>query len=194
MSSATRCDVPVFQDPDSPRHVPKYYLVTGLNVAHPGAYSSWQSGQAQYRGVSGATIKGYPPSEWQQLEAAWHAGCDHGEHNHGRTPTPTTPATSHAPTRTLTRQGTSARAGRATEQSGVATRVPPAATSNWFLLKAAAPLPSLHPDTSHLRADWRMLCATPALARSSTNTPPPATIITHCSTGVSIQCLPFATL
>ncbi|KAJ6491884.1 hypothetical protein DFH09DRAFT_1338420 [Mycena vulgaris] len=38
------------------------------------------SADAQYKSVSGATIKGY--RHWNPLESAWFAACDRGEHNH----------------------------------------------------------------------------------------------------------------
>jgi hypothetical protein len=38
------------------------------------------SADAQYKGVPGATLKGY--KTWEPLEAAWYGGCDRGEHAH----------------------------------------------------------------------------------------------------------------
>ncbi|KAJ7022493.1 hypothetical protein C8F04DRAFT_1272607 [Mycena alexandri] len=81
-----RCAVPFHPDPGQPAHPTgsKHYLVTGSNVVKPGAYSSWTSADAQYKGVSGATMKGY--KSWTALESAWWAGCDRGEHKHPRNP------------------------------------------------------------------------------------------------------------
>ncbi|KAJ7717315.1 hypothetical protein B0H16DRAFT_1740612 [Mycena metata] len=39
----------------------------------PGAYSSWNSADVQYKKVSAATVKGYATGDWPNLEAAWHA-------------------------------------------------------------------------------------------------------------------------
>ncbi|KAJ7030525.1 hypothetical protein C8F04DRAFT_1263824 [Mycena alexandri] len=75
-----RCPVPVFHDPGSVGPYAKFYLVTGGDVVVPGAYSSWESAHAEYTKTSSATVKGYTPGKWQNLEAAWHAACGRGEH------------------------------------------------------------------------------------------------------------------
>ncbi|KAJ7021006.1 hypothetical protein C8F04DRAFT_1187296 [Mycena alexandri] len=77
-----RCAVPFHPDPGQPARPtgPKFYLVTGANVVKPGAYSSWTSADAQYKGVSNVTLKGY--TSWGALQSAWFAGCDRGEHTH----------------------------------------------------------------------------------------------------------------
>ncbi|KAJ7434842.1 hypothetical protein B0H11DRAFT_2257925 [Mycena galericulata] len=80
-SSPVHCEVPIHRDPGSEGPVTKYYLVTGINVETPGAYTSWHSANAQYRNVSSASLKGYRPQEWALLLAAWHASCERGEHH-----------------------------------------------------------------------------------------------------------------
>ncbi|KAJ6527045.1 hypothetical protein B0H19DRAFT_1275362 [Mycena capillaripes] len=78
-----RCPVPFYPDPgqpDNPQQYHKTYLVTGLNVAQPGAYGSWSSANAQYTGVSDATVKSY--KSWGGVQSAWSAGCERGEHAH----------------------------------------------------------------------------------------------------------------
>ncbi|KAJ6448047.1 hypothetical protein C8R47DRAFT_1211926 [Mycena vitilis] len=75
------CKVPVHRDAGATDENPsKYYLVTGTNVEAPGAYISWPSADAQYKKAPGATLKGYTPAEWRNLEAAWGASCARGEH------------------------------------------------------------------------------------------------------------------
>ncbi|KAF8197291.1 hypothetical protein K438DRAFT_1933798 [Mycena galopus ATCC 62051] len=62
----------------SPRK--KLYLVCGRLVQQPGVYESWPSADTQYKNISGATVKSY--RDYAELEAAWHARCDLGEHDH----------------------------------------------------------------------------------------------------------------
>ncbi|KAJ7761169.1 hypothetical protein DFH07DRAFT_957247 [Mycena maculata] len=79
-----RCEPPFYPDPDQPPDEPllrrRLYLVCGRNVKHPGAYVSWPSAEAEYTGVSSATVKAY--SSWSILRSAWYKRCDLGEHNH----------------------------------------------------------------------------------------------------------------
>ncbi|KAJ7870847.1 hypothetical protein B0H13DRAFT_2350223 [Mycena leptocephala] len=89
-SMAFRCEVPIIRDPGSTGAVSKYYLVTGEDV-NAGAYTSWHSADAQYKRSSSATLKGYLPNDWQDLEAAWRAGCARGEHKH-KVPVATPPS------------------------------------------------------------------------------------------------------
>jgi hypothetical protein len=49
------------------------FSCTNTFVARPSA-------DAQYKSVSGATLKSY--KSWEPLEAAWFGGCDRGEHSH----------------------------------------------------------------------------------------------------------------
>ncbi|KAJ7446809.1 hypothetical protein B0H11DRAFT_2248575 [Mycena galericulata] len=90
-----RCDPPFYADPSQPTSpVPgsRVYLVCGRNVKNPGVYSSWPSADAEYKGVSDATLKGY--TNWGLLRSAWYARCDLGEHSHPANPNP---ITTHAP-------------------------------------------------------------------------------------------------
>ncbi|KAJ7433328.1 hypothetical protein FB451DRAFT_1473558 [Mycena latifolia] len=78
-----RCAVPFYADPGQPNGpLPgqKIYLVSGRNVCFPGAYVSWPSAEAQWTGVSDASMMSY--RHWEPLEAVWWAGCDRGEHDH----------------------------------------------------------------------------------------------------------------
>ncbi|KAJ6477685.1 hypothetical protein C8R45DRAFT_1101995 [Mycena sanguinolenta] len=90
MSSSTspyRCNPPYHPDrgePARPVLGRKMYLVCGRLVKKPGFYTSWPSADAQYKGVSGASIKGY--HNYDDLVAAWHTRCDLGEHDHATDP------------------------------------------------------------------------------------------------------------
>ncbi|KAJ7821557.1 hypothetical protein B0H14DRAFT_3471464 [Mycena olivaceomarginata] len=75
------------EDPGQPAEIPrgkKLYLVCGRLVERPGVYTSWTSANAQYKNVSGATVKGF--WYYKELRAAWYARCDRGEHNHPTNP------------------------------------------------------------------------------------------------------------
>ncbi|KAJ7601669.1 hypothetical protein DFH06DRAFT_1352328 [Mycena polygramma] len=88
-----RCDPPFHPDPGQPARPlsgQKMFLVCGRNVKAPGYYVSWPSADAQYKHVSGATLKGY--YNFGLLRDAWHARCDLGEHSH-----PVDPALRSAP-------------------------------------------------------------------------------------------------
>ncbi|KAJ7432043.1 hypothetical protein B0H11DRAFT_2261106 [Mycena galericulata] len=90
---AYRCDPPFYADPlqsTSPVPGQRVYLVCGRNVKNPGVYGSWPSADAEYKGVSGATLKGY--TDRKLLNSAWHARCDLGEHSH-----PANPVATHMP-------------------------------------------------------------------------------------------------
>ncbi|KAJ7230901.1 hypothetical protein B0H12DRAFT_1231865 [Mycena haematopus] len=50
----------------------------------PNEWEQTPSADAQYKGVSGATLKGY--YHYPHLLAAWHARCALGEHDHGVDP------------------------------------------------------------------------------------------------------------
>ncbi|KAJ7494557.1 hypothetical protein B0H11DRAFT_2227364 [Mycena galericulata] len=100
MSSADpyRCDPPFYADPSQPTSpVPgqRVYLVCGRNVKNPGVYGSWPSADAEYKGVSDATLKGY--TDWGLLRSAWYGRCDLGEHTHPANPVATHALAIHAP-------------------------------------------------------------------------------------------------
>ncbi|KAF7351522.1 hypothetical protein MSAN_01584600 [Mycena sanguinolenta] len=91
-SSPFRCMPPYYPAPGESETLvlgKKMYLVCGKLVSKPGIYTSWPTADAQYKGVSGASIKGY--YDYKLLVAAWHARCDSGEHDH-----PVDPDGSHA--------------------------------------------------------------------------------------------------
>ncbi|KAJ7078588.1 hypothetical protein B0H15DRAFT_954487 [Mycena belliarum] len=67
-------------EPVHPLAGQRLYLVCGTNVKKPGAYASWPSASKQYKYVSGATLKGY--RQYSELQHAWYARCDMGEHDH----------------------------------------------------------------------------------------------------------------
>ncbi|KAF8145015.1 hypothetical protein K438DRAFT_1992271 [Mycena galopus ATCC 62051] len=78
-----RCEPPFYADPgqpDQPLKGRKLYLVCGRLVQQPGVYTSWPSADAQYKNVSGATVKSY--RDYNELRGAWHARCNKGEHDH----------------------------------------------------------------------------------------------------------------
>ncbi|KAJ6479766.1 hypothetical protein C8R45DRAFT_1101210 [Mycena sanguinolenta] len=81
--SIYRCE-PVFHpdpgEPAQPLPGQKMFLVCGKYVQAPGYYVSWPSADAQYKGVSGATLKGY--RDFAELRRTWHSRCDLGEHDH----------------------------------------------------------------------------------------------------------------
>ncbi|KAF7326474.1 CxC2 domain-containing protein [Mycena venus] len=82
-TSPYRCNPPYHPDPgkpDTPSAGKKLYLVCGRRVNKPGMYTLWASADAQYKYVSGATVKAY--WDYNELRAAWHRHCDLGEHNH----------------------------------------------------------------------------------------------------------------
>ncbi|KAJ6455094.1 hypothetical protein C8R47DRAFT_1228408 [Mycena vitilis] len=81
-NSGFHCPVPFYPDPGQstdPRLYKKIYLVTGRNVVQPGAYGSWPSANAQYTGVADAASQSY--KIWEELEGAWFADCERGDHN-----------------------------------------------------------------------------------------------------------------
>ncbi|KAF8139537.1 hypothetical protein K438DRAFT_1879740, partial [Mycena galopus ATCC 62051] len=82
MSSPYRCDPPFHPDPGQPTTTPgrKLYLVCGRLVRLPGVYTSWPSADAEYKNISGTTVKSY--CDHAELKAAWHARCDRGEYDH----------------------------------------------------------------------------------------------------------------
>ncbi|KAJ7459140.1 hypothetical protein B0H11DRAFT_1924473 [Mycena galericulata] len=89
-----RCELPYYPDPGQPPQPSadqKLYLVTGTGYINgrpirAGAYSSWSSSGSIVRSVVTATCKGYLPHEREAMEAAWHASCDRGEHDHHARP------------------------------------------------------------------------------------------------------------
>ncbi|KAJ7191677.1 hypothetical protein B0H12DRAFT_1246255 [Mycena haematopus] len=86
-STPNRCQPPYHPDPGESKTLEigrKMYLVCGKLVRKPGVYTSWPSADAQFKGVSGATLKGY--YRYDHLLAAWHARCALGEHGHGVDP------------------------------------------------------------------------------------------------------------
>ncbi|KAF8197795.1 hypothetical protein K438DRAFT_1967355 [Mycena galopus ATCC 62051] len=92
MASPYHCEPPFYPDPGEAhklvggRH--KLYLVCGRFVEQPGVYTSWPSADAQYKHISGATVKSY--RDYNELKAAWYTRCNRGEHDHP--PDPQLPA------------------------------------------------------------------------------------------------------
>ncbi|KAJ7185970.1 hypothetical protein C8R46DRAFT_1208059 [Mycena filopes] len=101
-----RCSVPIFHDEGSKGPFNKYYLVTGVNVAGPGAYSSWQTADTKQKAAPSSTLKGYGLGEWVNLEAAWHAGCARGEHPDRACFVPSIPPLPTTPSRTRAQPST----------------------------------------------------------------------------------------
>ncbi|KAJ7180061.1 hypothetical protein C8R43DRAFT_941786 [Mycena crocata] len=124
LNSSLDCTAPVFSDPGMESSAPAranfyWYLVMGREVQAPGAYRSWASADAQYKRVSGASLKGYDRNEWPQLAAAWRASCERGEHRHASTQaTATLPATPQANARLPTAPQANARHPRPNRQEG----------------------------------------------------------------------------
>ncbi|KAJ7073551.1 hypothetical protein B0H15DRAFT_957084 [Mycena belliarum] len=114
----SHCNLPEYFDPGAtvnPRA--KMYLVCGKLVEYPGAYSSWLTADQVHQQSPASTLKGYNFSERADMQAAWRASCERGDHVHPLplrgTPLPTTTPHTHrgrtalsaAPTSLPTTQG-----------------------------------------------------------------------------------------
>lgn len=111
-----------------------------------------QSASAQHSGISGSTVKRYRAHRWPQLEAAWYAACDRGEHNHAasvaqptvtRTPSsaPTTPQDTR--TKSRMRQTTTAPSHPPTSRTVPnAPRCPPPSRIQTVFIDSRSPSPT----------------------------------------------------
>ncbi|KAJ7181394.1 hypothetical protein C8R43DRAFT_1116772 [Mycena crocata] len=144
---APHCTVPIYSDPGVGTQQARnakfaWYLVTGREVEAPGAYTAWGSADAQYKKVSGATVKGYAREDWPLLEAAWQAACGR-DHQH-LTPAPTSAPRMASPrfNRSTPARGHSS-PGRA-HNSAPPPRTTPSPPLRTFVIESRSPSPVAH--------------------------------------------------
>jgi hypothetical protein len=111
----------------------------------PLTYINRHSADAQYKQVSAATLKGYTPAEWPDLEAARHAGCERGEHSHREAVAPSKKAIgarAHAFSSPAVPTSTMAPATPPTHRAAS----PPVAALRTVIIDSCTPSPTLAPS------------------------------------------------
>ncbi|KAJ7657639.1 hypothetical protein DFH06DRAFT_1327721 [Mycena polygramma] len=136
------------------------YLITGRNVVQPGAYGSWSSANAQYTGVTDATSQSY--KIWEELESAWFADCERGDHGHG----PPQSRSRSSPDSAIL----SPSSARSSASSPAATSPSACPTSSPRLRSPSSPSPSSQPPASPCTRS----CPPPRPAARTARPPPRA--------------------